>query len=192
MTKAELRRSFLAKRKAITTDERRRWSRMIADNFLAGFDLSTVSKLHTFIPIDKFNEVDTMLIVRHVWAEFPHIRTYAPRINAETGNLESVAFAGGTELTETAWGIHEPAPDDIAADSDIDLVITPGLAFDTNMHRVGYGKGFYDRFLTNCRADCQKVGVSFFQPVERIDDIHDGDVQLDFCVTPAAVFAAAG
>ena len=191
MTKAELRKLFLAKRNGITADERRRWSQRIADNFLAGFDLSAVKKLHTFIPIEKFNEVDTMLIVRHVWAEFPHVRTFAPRINAETGNLESVAFASDTELTRTAWGIHEPAPVDVAADSDIDLVITPGLAFDTSLHRVGYGKGFYDRFLRNCRDDCLKVGVSFFDPVGKIDGIHEGDVQLDFCVTPAKLFAAA-
>jgi 5-formyltetrahydrofolate cyclo-ligase len=95
-------------------------------------------------------------------------------------------------MVETGWGINEPKPDETAADSEIDLVVTPGLAFDKSLHRVGYGKGYYDRFLGNCRPDCVKAGVSFFDPVDAIDDIHEGDVRLDHLVTPTSVIAAEG
>jgi 5-formyltetrahydrofolate cyclo-ligase len=66
----------------------------------------------------------------------------------------------------------------------IDLVIVPLVCVDKSGHRVGYGKGFYDRFLKQVRTDCVKVGLSYFEPVERIDDVHEGDVRLDFVITP--------
>ncbi|MEP7213049.1 MAG: 5-formyltetrahydrofolate cyclo-ligase [Acidobacteriota bacterium] len=185
MTKAELRRIFRAKRNELGETERRRMSRAIADRFFASFDLSKIANLHCFIPIEKFNEVDTMLIFRRLWAEFPHVRTYVPRADAVSGTMQNVLFTGASETVRTHWGIDEPAAGDLAADTEFDLVIAPGLVVDEALHRVGYGKGFYDRFLRNCRPDCVKVGVSFFEPVEAIDDIHDGDVRLDYCITPA-------
>ena len=69
------------------------------------------------------------------------------------------------------------------------LVLVPGVCFDQTGHRVGYGKGFYDRFLKTCRPGCLKVGLSYFEPVDPIDDVHDGDVRLDFIVTPELTIA---
>ena len=67
-------------------------------------------------------------------------------------------------------------------------MIVPLLCFDARGHRVGYGKGYYDRFLQKCRPDCIKAGLSFFPPVKKIDDIHVADVQLDLVVTPNETF----
>ena len=187
MTKAELRGIFLAKRKEITPEERRRLSLEIAENFFAGFDLSAVRNLHSYIPIEKFGEVDTMPIIRRLWSEFSHVRTFAPRIIAGTATMHSVEFTSDSVFVKSAWGIHEPPHEQIVEDSQIDIVIAPGLAFDKGMHRVGYGKGFYDRFLNNCQPDCVKVGVNFFEQLDEIDDVHDGDVRMDFCVTPAGI-----
>ena len=58
------------------------------------------------------------------------------------------------------------------------------LAFDTRGNRVGYGKGFYDRYLPACRPDCIKLGFSYFDPVDSVDDAHEFDVPLDLCITP--------
>jgi len=54
--------------------------------------------------------------------------------------------------------------------------------------RVGYGRGFYDRFLARCRTDCAKVGLSFFSPIEQIDDAHDGDIKLDRCIATERIY----
>ena len=72
----------------------------------------------------------------------------------------------------------------------IDMVLVPGLCFDGDGHRVGYGKGFYDRFLKTCRPDCIKIGLSYFEPVESIDDVHEGDVRLDFVSHAGSCVAA--
>jgi 5-formyltetrahydrofolate cyclo-ligase len=71
---------------------------------------------------------------------------------------------------------------------NIDLVIVPLLAFDKYGNRVGYGKGFYDRFLSKCRSNVIKVGVSFFEPADRITDINPLDIRLDYCITPTRVW----
>ena len=72
--------------------------------------------------------------------------------------------------------------------AEIDLVFVPLLAFDKKGFRVGYGKGFYDKWLAGCRPDCIKVGFSYFEPVESIDDRHEFDVPLNLCITPHNVY----
>ncbi|MDQ3180555.1 MAG: 5-formyltetrahydrofolate cyclo-ligase, partial [Acidobacteriota bacterium] len=70
----------------------------------------------------------------------------------------------------------------------IDIVLVPLLCFDRKGFRVGYGKGFYDRFLKNCRTDCLKIGLSYFAPIKEISDVQDFDVRLDFSITPEEIF----
>lgn len=70
----------------------------------------------------------------------------------------------------------------------LDAVLVPLIAFDARGFRVGYGKGFYDRFLKTCRADCLKIGLSLFPPVEKIADTADFDVKLDACATPEKIW----
>lgn len=66
------------------------------------------------------------------------------------------------------------------------MVLVPLLSFDRRGHRVGYGKGYYDRFLRKCRPDCQKVGLSIFEPIDEISDANENDEPLDAAVTPTA------
>jgi 5-formyltetrahydrofolate cyclo-ligase len=57
------------------------------------------------------------------------------------------------------------------------------FGFDKKGYRVGYGRGFYDRFLSRCRKDCIKVGFSYFEPVDEIEDVCSLDVKLNYCIT---------
>lgn len=189
MTKSELRKIYLDKRIALSPEENTAESLQIADLFFEKIDLSAISYLHCFISAKKFNEVDTRPIFQRVWSGFPHIQTVVPRVNHETEVLESLKYGPDIELVHNRWQIGEPAHDERVEPQDIDIVIVPLVCFDRHGHRVGYGKGFYDRFLNRCRDDCLKVGLSFFDPVEKIDDAHTGDVRLDFGITPRQVFA---
>lgn len=189
MTKSELRSVFLAKRKALSTDAIFDCSRRISDRFFDNFTLDAVKILHCFVTMAKFHEIDTSIIFERVWSDFPSIRTVAPRVNPEKSEIESVAFSADTPLVEGAWGIHEPATVETVKVQEIDLVLVPLICFDDLGYRVGYGKGFYDKFLSQCRPDCLKVGLSFFPPVEKIDDINEYDVPLDFCITPDRVYS---
>jgi 5-formyltetrahydrofolate cyclo-ligase len=190
MLKSDLRKIYLEKRKSLAAEDVEEKSLTVAEMFFRHFDLSKINFLHCFLPIERFNEIDTKLIFHRVWFEFSHIETLVPRIDVKKGEIENLKFTPVTELVQNAWMIHEPAHNELVASAKIDAVLVPLLCFDLQGFRVGYGKGFYDKFLANCRADCLKIGLSYFPPVEKIADINEFDVKLDFCITPEKVFAA--
>ncbi|HEX8735148.1 MAG TPA: 5-formyltetrahydrofolate cyclo-ligase [Pyrinomonadaceae bacterium] len=187
MLKAELRKIYLARQKSLAPQERSEKSLRITANFFQNFDLREIKYLHCFLPIEKFGEIQTQPIFQEIWRDFPQLETLVPRVDFHAREIENLKFTPETGLVENAWQIHEPAHDETVPAEKIDLVLVPLLCFDERGFRVGYGKGFYDRFLKNCREDCLKVGLSYFPPVAEIEDAHDGDVRLDFCVAPEGV-----
>lgn len=189
MTKSELRKIYLAKQTSLLPEVRTRKSQKIADQFFEDFDLGPIDFLHCFIAIEKFNEIDTAPIFHRLWAEFPHITAVVPRVDFETGEMQHLKFTPETELVKNAWEIHEPAHDEFVETDKLDMILVPLLCFDNVGHRVGYGKGFYDKFLSKCHRDRIKVGLSYFEPVEEISDANELDVKLDFCVTPDEILA---
>jgi 5-formyltetrahydrofolate cyclo-ligase len=183
MLKAELRKIYLAAQKRLSPAERAEKSGQIAGNFFSGFDLSEIRFLHCFLPIEKFNEIDTKLIFERVRREFPHIETLVPRVDFQRNEIENLKFTPEMILTQNQWSIHEPSHGETVETVEIDLVLVPLLCFDGRGFRVGYGKGFYDKLLKNCRPDCLKIGLSYFAAIEEITDAQEFDVKLDFCVT---------
>lgn len=105
-------------------------------------------------------------------------------MDGQTGLLENYFFDDAKQLELNTWGIAEPTHGIPTAYNDIDMVLVPLLAFDTQGHRIGYGKGFYDRFLKACRNDCKKIGLAFFEPVEIIEEAGIHDIKLDHVLTP--------
>lgn len=190
MTKSELRKIYLARQKSISSVERAARSESIVGTFFKDVDLSNTKVLHCFISIEKFNEIDTASVFRLIWADFPGIQTLVPRINFKSGELESLKFTAASELVINNWDIREPDDGEHVDAEAVDMVLVPGLCFDKQGNRVGYGKGFYDRYLKKCREDCVTVGLSYFEPVDEISDVHSGDIPLDFCITPDKIFTA--
>lgn len=188
MKKSDLRKIYLEKRALLSVAEVAAASGQIADRFFENIDLTGIAKVHTFIRIAKFNEIDTSMIYYRLWRDFAGIATIAPRTDLATGTIGSVVFDEATEWNENSWGIREPASSEAVEPDEIDLVIVPLLCFERGGHRVGYGKGMYDRFLARCRSDCVKVGLSFFPQVEVIEDVDVSDIAIDLCITPTAVF----
>ena len=188
MQKNELRKIYLEKMKSQTPSEREGKSRRIAERFFDEFDLENVKVLHLFFAIEKFGEIKTEFIFRRVWREFPRIKTVVPRVDFAKNLMRNVEFTEATKLTENIWEIHEPSGDEFIENKLIDAVLVPLLCFDERGFRVGYGKGFYDKFLTTCRADTLKIGLSFFQPIREIADVSEFDVKLDFCITPDKIY----
>lgn len=184
MTKSELRKIYLEKQKSLTETERIQFSHQIYDAFFGNFDLKNIRFLHIFLSIEKFTEIETSFIVRRIWKDFPAVETVVPRADFQTMTLESLRFTPETKLAKNRWGIFEPTEREFVENEKIDLVLVPLLCFDQNGFRVGYGKGFYDKFLSECRSDCLKIGLSYFAPIDEISDAQTFDVKLDFCITP--------
>ena len=108
-----------------------------------------------------------------------------PRVVSDKGIME---MAQSTEFANSEWGIPEPVGGSVLKPTDFDIVLIPLLAFDLNGNRVGYGKGFYDRYLLNCRPDCLKIGISLFDPVTLIQDMEGHDIRLDIAICPAQLY----
>lgn len=185
MKKSELRKIYLNKLKSLSAQEREKLSQQIADQFFANFPVEKFKNLHLFLSIEKNGEVDTKFIYERLRQNFPHIQTCVPRVRGEV--LEHLEFTPNTQFRVSSWGIGEPLGNDLADEKLFDAVIVPLLCFDKRGYRVGYGKGFYDKFLAKCRSDCLKIGVSYFPPIESIE-INEFDVKLDYCLTPNSVF----
>lgn len=183
MTKDEARKLFTEKRLGLTEAQRAQLNLQIYQHFYSNIDFSFVRHLHTYFSIERTNEPDTWQIVDRLRREFPNTRIVVPRVSHD-GALEHFYFEGLHQLKNSRWGIPEPTQGVPAEAVNMDIVIVPLLAVDRNGNRVGYGKGFYDRFLKSCRPDCLKVGLSFFEPVDDISDIDSYDIPIDQCITP--------
>ncbi|UHG91502.1 5-formyltetrahydrofolate cyclo-ligase [Spirosoma oryzicola] len=189
MKKADLRRQYLTTRKALSDTALAEYSHKICAHFFDQVWTDGRLTVHTFLPIARQNELNTWLIVHRFWHDFPQVRLAVSITDADTYQLTHYELTPDTLLATNQWGIPEPIAEDSLAvkTSAIDLVLVPLLAFDRQGHRVGYGGGFYDRFLADCRPDCLKVGLSFVEPVEQIDAIEPTDIPLEVCVTPDSV-----
>lgn len=189
MKKHQLRKYYLSKRKAISAEEIAIKSQQIKDLFFANFDLSKVKNLHIFLPIIKHNEIDTWLIIKYLKQIIPAINIIIPKIISANSTLENYLF-DGKKLVENSWGILEPSEENQVKilPQQIDLVIIPLLIFDKNGNRVGYGKGFYDRFLQECKPEMLKIGICLEEAIELIEDTNEFDIKMDFCITPTKIY----
>ena len=188
MTKAELRRKYMQKRETLSQDEVSLFSDRIFDRFFQYFDLEESQKVHCFLPISSKKEIETNGFIEKLLKR--KIRVFVPKI--VDGKLISVEINTETNFVKSKWGIPEPESNDDSGEKDFDFVITPLLYCDNQGNRVGYGKGFYDSLCENINSNSKKIGVNFFNPHEEIDDFWEGDIPLNYLVTPTAVLSFDG
>jgi 5-formyltetrahydrofolate cyclo-ligase len=187
MTKAALRKIYKEKRRYLSFQEIKKFTDLILIHFQQ-IKLPFLSCIHTYIASEKLGEADTSAITRYLQFKNPGLKLLIPKIDITSGNMQHLHFDDEVELVHNAFGIAEPSTGKIAEPGEIDLVLVPLLAYDKHGYRVGYGKGYYDKFLSQCREDIIKIGLSFFDPVDEIDGIHQFDISLNYCVTPQRVY----
>ena len=188
MTKEELRKVYIQKRNSLSDTHYQDLNDGLCRVFFNSIHLSGVNILHSFLPIQKNKEPDTMMILNQIKERYPQVHLSLPRVNDTTHLLESVFLETSTVLKNNSWGIPEPQNGKVTDPQKIDMVLVPMLIFDRTGHRVGYGKGYYDKFLATTSADCKRIGICLFDPVDRIDDIMEFDEPLDECITPAGPY----
>lgn len=185
MKKSEIRKIYLEKRKNLSQDEVSFLSEKIFANFVNYFKPISEQKVHIFIPIEKFNEMNTQLFIDYFLSR--NIKVYVPKI--VDVKLISVEISSDTQFATNNWGISEPVSNEDSKVLDFDFVITPLLYCDFKGNRVGYGKGFYDEFFSNISKDSKKIGVNYFNPDDMIDDVWENDIPLDYLVTPTEILS---
>ncbi|MGO1868837.1 MAG: 5-formyltetrahydrofolate cyclo-ligase [Sphingobacteriaceae bacterium] len=185
MDKKELRRFYKSTRGALPAAEIKARDAMIFQQ-LCGFDWSEIRYLHCYLPIVGMNEYDTGPFIEWIWTHYPEIQVVASKSDFKAHEMTHYPFNQDTPLLENAWGIPEPVVDDPVEIGLLDGVLVPLLVADVEGNRVGYGKGFYDRFLARCKPGVLKMGISYFPPIERIENVGAWDIPIDGLFFPQA------
>jgi len=184
MNKAEIRKAAMRRRNALSADQLQELSEKLLTQF-SRLDLTAVSVIHLFLPIEKKKEPNTYLIIDWLQLHHPEIKILVPRADFNTALMTHHVYTDSQVLEKNIFDIMEPQNEN-AHQGNIDLVLIPLLAFDQQGYRVGYGKGFYDRFLQGINT--RKFGLSLFPPVAEISDTDAYDVKMDLCLTPDKVY----
>ena len=182
LKKDTARKIYLKKRQDLSSSEFEENSSLLIQNTIELIKKYELKFIHCFLPIHTKDEINTSPIVQYCWKN--NIKVVVPVSNFEEGTMRTAAFSPDTKTKQTKYNISEPINPIWIENDKIDLVITPLLAFDLKGYRVGYGKGFYDRFFASLHKDVKKIGISLFMPCELIEDTNEHDISLTCCVTP--------
>lgn len=187
MNKAALRKLYLKKRKALPQQVYQLKNRELVQQFFGFFSFHPPDIVHCFLSIAKNKEPDTWPIIQKLISE--GVTIAISKSDLSENLLSHYIYKPGITLAPNRWGIPEPADEAMHCPvQEITAVLVPLLTFDYQGQRVGYGKGYYDRFLKECQPDAIKIGISLEPPVEKIEDINAFDIPLDYCVTPEQVW----
>lgn len=187
MKKEDIRREVLKKRKALTETEVNNASEKIF-NHIRTLEVWSKNTYHAFLPIKRNKEVNTWPIIHFLKDEL-HKQVVLSKTNFKDVSLEHIRYDSDTELYKNKFGIPEPIRGITVNEEEIDVVFVPLLAFDDQGNRVGYGKGFYDIFLSKCRPETITIGLSLFSDKTIIEDVNEHDFPLDYCITPDGIFS---
>ena len=185
MKKAELRKVYKQKRQNLSLSDIQQLQKSIYVQ-IYDLDISTIKTIHIFLTLEKFKEIDTNPIINYFRSK--KIKIVVSKSDFKNNTLTHFYLEEDTQIELNTYGIPEPKNAVQASEKDLDLVFIPLLISDEQNYRVGYGKGFYDRFLSNCRKDCKKIGLNFFKPIAKIDDVNEFDVALDSVIYPDCQF----
>jgi 5-formyltetrahydrofolate cyclo-ligase len=185
MLKKALRLHYKTIRKQLSENQLEEMSLAVANNVLT-LPVWEKTYFHIFLPIEAHNEVNTEFILHLLSGKDKEIAI--SKSDFETRNMTHFLLTDNTKIKKNEYNIPEPVDGIEVPAKKIEVVFIPLLAYDKLGNRVGYGKGFYDKFLSECQPETIKIGLSFFEPEEQITDVFETDVKLDYCVTPNAVF----
>ncbi len=181
MLKLAARKEFLEKRKNLTASECLKWDDLLLIQFQK-LDWANVSSVANFYPLENHNEPNSLLFASYLKTMVPGIQIVYPVVDAATATISF--YKETEEIRFNNWGIAEPISTEKLEPHSIDAVIVPLIGFDLKGHRIGYGKGFYDKYFENYPKHRPRIGVSYFEPISNIEDTHEFDVPLTHCITP--------
>lgn len=185
MDKKELRKKYKELRSNLSFDEIEEKSLKIANQLLK-LDIWNKTYYHLFLPIEEQKEVNTEYILQILAGKDKEV--IVSKSNFETITMTHFLLTDNTKIKKNQYNIPEPVEGIEVPANKIQVIFIPLLAFDTKGNRIGYGKGFYDRFLKDCSSSTIKIGLSFFPPEESFIERNENDISLNMCVTDEQIF----
>ena len=181
MLKTDIRKTFKERRKFIIPFELNRISEACTKIVLERFDFNG-KVVSIFLPIEKQKEINTYELMEEIISRGGTIAL--SKANFSDASLVHFKYEKASQLKVNSFGIPEPKFGEEIPEVMLDFVFVPLLAINNIGHRVGYGKGFYDRLLSKCKPNCLFIGLNMFDEFAIIDDINPMDVRLHYCITP--------
>jgi 5-formyltetrahydrofolate cyclo-ligase len=186
MKKEELRKLYTEKRNVLTDTEIKQLSQEISNRVLQYFNLSQQT-ISLFLSIASKKEIETTTLLHKLLAL--QCKITISKSEFTTAEMTHFLYEDEQQIEISKYGIPEPKYGIEITPQEMDVVFVPLLGFDKEGYRIGYGKGFYDRFLSQCKKECVFIGLSFFDEVVEIDEVHSNDIPLHYCVTPKSVYS---
>ena len=187
MKKQELRKIYLEKRLKLSETAYEKLNEGLLQQFTS-LNFVGITAVHVFLPLLRTKEPDTWLLIKYLQKKHPEIKRVFPKADFKEKTLTNFVDDDKLIVRDNNFGIPEPISGNEFFIDKNSIVIVPLLIFDLNGNRVGYGGGFYDRFLSNCKAGTQFIGLSLFDPVEVVADADELDVKLHQCITPQKIW----
>ncbi|MCX6210728.1 MAG: 5-formyltetrahydrofolate cyclo-ligase [Bacteroidetes bacterium] len=187
MTKQELRTRYLQERKNIAPKLKLQYDDLMLLQFQQ-FNFNTIKSVLTYWGMQQNNEPNTHLFSSYLRHILPNLQIAYPVSNFITNEMKAILIDEETVYRTNEYGITEPKFGKEIKANEIDLVLVPMIICDTEGYRVGYGKGFYDKFLAECSKNIITIGFSYFEPINKIDDVNEFDIPLCCCITPNTIY----
>ena len=185
MFKKEIRSKYKTLRQFLSEKDIDEMSLAIANKVLT-LPIWDKTYFHLFLAIEEQKEVNTEFVLHLLSGKDKEI--CISKSDFESRKMTHYLLTDNTKIKKNEYNIPEPVDGIEVTVKKLEVVFVPLLVFDSTGNRVGYGKGFYDKFLAECNPNTIKIGLSFFEPEELISDVFEGDIKLDYCVTPKNVF----
>ena len=178
-----LRKYFKKQRSLLDINQVKELNTRIFKNLLE-LNIWEKSCYHLYLSNEINNEAETGEIINLLFKK--HKRVFVPKIQGS--NLMNIEIDNNTNYSLNYLGIKEPISSNQKDTNLLEVIFVPLLVFDKLGHRVGYGGGYYDKFLGNIKDDILKIGLSLFEPIDKIQDIEKHDISLDYTITPKRVY----
>ena len=188
MTKQDLRKYYLDQRSLFSNEEILTLNQSILDQLKNSIDFSSINYIHLFLPIQNYNEIDLWPFIQWVWVNHDHVTIVVPKSDFKNRVMTSIELTPTTDLSYDNYNIPEPVTGTVSKNNKIDIVITPLIICDMEGFRVGYGKGFYDKFFSSCKPTVKRIGIGYFSPIKKIEDIAEWDFSLTHYISPTDTY----
>jgi 5-formyltetrahydrofolate cyclo-ligase len=182
VNKSVLREVYLQKRLMLAHEEYEIRNQLVRDNFLQSFSPKKIESLHIFLPISSKKEVNTWPIIEACRKLNPELRLYTSK-TLRDGQLQHYLLEKDMRLSVSRWGIPEPDGYEPVTLERVDVILIPLIISDKQGNRIGYGKGYYDRFLQQVSSN-HRVGLSLSPSLDEISCMEKHDIRLTCCVGP--------
>ena len=183
--KQEIRQKLLKIRSEINPEAYREKSAKIIASLKKQPEFIKAETIHCYVSMNERNEVDTHGLLKYLVES--EKKPVASITNFQDGTLSHRYLTSLDHLQENKWGVLEPVGGEVAEANEFDLVIVPMVGGDGDKNRIGYGKGFYDRFLEN--VTCPTIGLLFDDCLIRSVPVEPFDISLDKCITERKIIS---